>query len=566
MLAVAIAVDQPPRAASARPAQQEATPPAPQTSGAPNAVPSPGATAPAAPAASATLPAVGPSTEPTFASKPGTAPSRAPSRPRRSPRSRVAGSQPTPFPQYTLGPASQPTSLAFPAYGTPAPGVGIGPTPDPREAAPKLTLPEAIAIAYARSPLLAMARADVGLAKAAKRLAQTGYLPNINLSASTAHSNRQGGGGNFSTGTGVGGTGGTGVGNLGGFSSGSSTTSNSFDLSLQQTIFDGFRIAYQIRAASLADTAAADTYKRELQTIAFNIATAYYNSLFAQRATGVAVETVRLDQVQEDLVRAQIRAGTAARADLSTAQLPTAQARVAVVRDQANELSAQAVFANALGLDADVNVLPVDDTPLNALGNISTIAVPGYDLALGRAYALRPDFASSERTLESAQASLRAARAQFLPALTGAASLGDSSSDLTGGSFRNSNTLSATLTIPLFNSGVTLADIDQSKAQIDLDTALLEQVREGVQLNVKQTLVNLIAARQALDQAQAEDLKANDVVRSTQAQYRAGVTTLPLLLNAQVGLTTALTDQVSAIYTLRQAEQAYLYAVGSNTP
>jgi hypothetical protein len=54
------------------------------------------------------------------------------------------------------------------------------------------------------------------------------------------------------------------------------------------------------------------------------------------------------------------------------------------------------------------------------------------------------------------------------------------------------------------------------------------------------------------------------VLASTQAQFKAGVTTLPLLLNAQVGLTQALTDQSTAVYTLRQAEQAFLYAEGAN--
>jgi hypothetical protein len=44
------------------------------------------------------------------------------------------------------------------------------------------------------------------------------------------------------------------------------------------------------------------------------------------------------------------------------------------------------------------------------------------------------------------------------------------------------------------------------------------------------------------------------------------VTTLPLLLNAEVGLTTALAAQVSAVYTLRQAEAAFLYAEGANAP
>jgi hypothetical protein len=42
------------------------------------------------------------------------------------------------------------------------------------------------------------------------------------------------------------------------------------------------------------------------------------------------------------------------------------------------------------------------------------------------------------------------------------------------------------------------------------------------------------------------------------------VTTLPLLLNAQIGITQALTDEVNAVYTVRQAEQALLFAEGAN--
>ena len=76
--------------------------------------------------------------------------------------------------------------------------------------------------------------------------------------------------------------------------------------------------------------------------------------------------------------------------------------------------------------------------------------------------------------------------------------------------------------------------------------------------------MSLVSARAAFDQTEQEYATAISNVRATQAQYRAGVTTLPLLLNAQVQLTQALTDQVTAVYTLRQAEQAYLYAVGAN--
>jgi outer membrane protein TolC len=85
-----------------------------------------------------------------------------------------------------------------------------------------------------------------------------------------------------------------------------------------------------------------------------------------------------------------------------------------------------------------------------------------------------------------------------------------------------------------------------------------------VQLNVKQTLTNLVAAGAALLETQQEYATALINVESTQAQYRAGVTTLPLLLNAQVQLTQALSDQVTTVYSLRENEQAYLYAIGAN--
>ena len=92
----------------------------------------------------------------------------------------------------------------------------------------------------------------------------------------------------------------------------------------------------------------------------------------------------------------------------------------------------------------------------------------------------------------------------------------------------------------------------------------MQIAQQGIQLNVRQALVNLVAAYAALDQTNAELSKAQQVLQSTQAQYRAGVTTLPLLLNAQVGITQALTDEVTAVYTVRQAEQALLFAEGVN--
>ena len=456
----------------------------------------------------------------------------------------------------SLPPASQPTSMPYPAYGTPVPGVNGGEV-DP--GVPQVaTLDQSIAIGYARSPLLAQARAQLQIETAPVELARTGLLPSITGSASTAREHSQDGA-RTTTGTTTGTTVGTTT-----STAPLSFTSNALSVTLQQLIYDGGRIAADIRAAKNNQSAQAATYKRELQTVAYNVANAYYNSLAAQRATAVAVQTVLVDQTNENLVAAQIRAGTAAKADLATAQLPTAQARVAVIRDQGAELSAQAAFANAMGLDSNTAVLPRDDTPVNGAPVTSNVAIPTYAQAIARAIALRPDVTAAAFTVSGLQASLRAAALTSFPTLSGSATASTASTDLTGGTFRNNSSIGVALSIPIYDQGIVAADVAQARGNLALGIANQQSIVEGVQLNVKQTLVSLVSARAALTSADAELAEAQVVLKSTQAQYRAGVTTLPLLLNAQVGLTQALTDQSTSVYTLRQAEQAFLYAEGAN--
>src|SRR5664279_1914949 len=89
----------------------------------------------------------------------------------------------------SLPPASQPTSMPYPAYGTPVPGVNGGEI-DP--GVPQVvTLDQSIAIGYARSPLLAQARAQLQIESAPVQLARSGLLPNLTGSASTAREHAQ---------------------------------------------------------------------------------------------------------------------------------------------------------------------------------------------------------------------------------------------------------------------------------------------------------------------------------------------------------------------------------------
>ena len=519
---------------------------------------------------------------------------------------RFNSGQPTPYPISTLGPLGPPNELQYPAYGTPVPGINAGvPAPDLPAA---VTLVQAVAIGFDRSPTLAAARADVAVQAAAVRLQRAGLLPNVALSAaydfehlqpggfatsaiggaSAGTTGTTGAGGTPGIGTGIGTTPGTGTGTTPGTGTGTGTTpgtgtttgtgtsgllgsraltsynSASFRLAVTQLIYDGGRTAAAINAAKRSETAFADTYRRDLQVVANNVAQAYYAYLAARRTTQVDLELVRQNQVQVDLVSAQVRAGTTARADIATVELPLAQARLAVVRSQGNELTAEATFENAMGLDANIDVQPVDDAPIFTNNAISLVPIPTYAEAVRRAIALRPDYDSSIQTIRQSEYSLRAASLGRYPTLSASASAADASTDRYVGAFRNTQTVGLALSVPLYDQGITAANVASSRATLSIARAQLSSALLNLQLGVKQSLAGLVSARASLVQTQQEYTTAVTNVRATQAQYRAGVTTLPLLLNAQVQLTQALTDQVTAVYALRESEQAYLYQIGAN--
>lgn len=403
-----------------------------------------------------------------------------------------------------------------------------------------VTLGEAVKIAAAQSPTLVAPRAALHLSQRQLHLSSYALFPSVTGSASTS---RQHG-----------------------------VESSAASIYVDQLIYDGGRVVNAIRAARHTESAAAATYHRALQTLAYNVAVAYVAVLQAERTTQADREILRENRVQLALIEAQVRAGTSARVDALTAEVPVAQAQVALAQSQGAQLSALAAFANTLGLDAGVIVQPID----NAAAAQST-ATPTYPVALARANALRPDLTAARESLATAQAQLREARLGLSPTVTASlspsvawvnpAGVGASSPTSSPTAPTTwSTSIGASLTLPIFDQGLTANAVAEAQANRDIAEANLRTTQLGVQLNVRQALANLDAAHVALDSAQVEVKEAYAVLGATQAQWRAGVTTLPQLLNAQVQTSQALVTEVNAATTLQLDLSTLQYALGEDTP
>lgn len=458
-------------------------------------------------------------------------------------------------PAPVAAPTPSMTPIPYPAYGTPAPDVAAQ-----RERAgipASVTLEQAIDIAVAQSPAFASQRAQYR-AIAARYGAEKGALfPNVSGSAGITRNYGSLGNGSAS---------GSGFG--GGGAPGSSATSNvatteDARATITQLIYDGGRVIAGIRTAKEADIAGRDTLVRQLQTLAFNVATAYYGILQADATVNADALIVRQFETQERNVSAQIRAGSAARSDLAAAQFQTAQARGALIAAQGAAIGAQSTFATTLGLDADTAVTP------QALGaHPAQVKTFGYDQSLAQALELRPDYLAALHTVESSKENVRFAKLARFPVLNASASTGTSRTLIQAPpiatSFQSSSSLGATISIPIYDQGLTNYNVALAASQLDQANAALTSTKLTVESDVRGALANLVSARASLQQTQAEVNSAQVNVQATTARYHVGAATITDIVTAQANYATAERDYINALYTERLAEERYTYALGTS--
>ncbi len=446
-------------------------------------------------------------------------------------------------------PTTSSTPIPYPAYGTPAPDVAAQ---RQRAGVPTtVSLSQAVDISVVQSPAFASQRAQYR-AIFARYGSELGALyPNVSANGSITRTYGSAGGATNGTGTGTGNTG------------GALLTRESAAISITQLIYDGGRAIAAIRSAKSADIAGRDTLVRQLQTLAFNVSNAYYGVLQADATVDADALVVRQFETQENAISAQIRAGAAARSDLAAAESQTAQARGALVAAQSAAIGAQATFATSLGLDADTAIAPqrLSSSP----PQVKTLTYQG---ALSEALNLRPDYLAAIETVESSQENLRFAKLARFPVIDANGSTGTGRILASGPNgalpYSGSGQLGATISIPIYDQGLTNYNVAVAASQLDQSYAALQSTKLTVESDVRTALSQVISARAALVQAQAGLKSAVVNVQATQARYRVGAATITDIVTAQSLFATASSNYVNSLYAERIAEERYTFALGAS--
>ena len=299
-------------------------------------------------------------------------------------------------------------------------------------------------------------------------------------------------------------------------------------------------------AASLFSRIANLDVQRTRNDVVLQVKQAFYDVLRAQELVRVAEESLRNAEVRRKLAQAAVDAGVSPKLDVMRAEAAVAAAQQAVITARNALQLAKSAFNNVLGrrVDEPVELLPVDEqVPESA----------DFNQYLQEALAKRPEMIQANLGISLAENQITAAKRDQLPTVV---VRGQWDFNLKTSTFQPreySFTAIAAVQFKIWDSGQTQGRVEQARADVDKAKITIENVREGIALEVRNAYLGLQEAREKVAVAEKGLQAATESLRVARLRYEAGVSNQLELSDAELAYTQAEQNLVNARYDLRVA-------------
>lgn len=416
-----------------------------------------------------------------------------------------------------------------------------------------LTLAEALQTARTHQPLLRQAQATIDVSRAKVGQARAPLLPQVIATAAYQRKTLNQVPGQFSAGGAVPST----INLVPGTTPSPWTTYNffNFGVTANQLIYDFGQTWKRKQAAeAMLEARKEDEQAAEIQ-VAQNVRVAFFNARATKALVAVAHETFANFERHLAQIEGFVRAGTRAEIDLAQARTDRANAQVGVINAENGYASAKALLNQAMGAQSGPDYDVSDDGLPEVAGEDGTL-----DALVQQALKARPEFVSFERQRRSFELTLASIKGAYWP------SLGVSAGGTEGGRALDNMawnlSAGATLTWPLFQGGLTNAQVDEASANLVSLEAQIEILRQQVRFDVEQARLSVRATKAVLVASDEVVSNARERQRLAEGRYSTGVGNGIELADAQLALTAALAQRVQAEYNLAAARAGLVHALG----
>jgi outer membrane protein len=191
------------------------------------------------------------------------------------------------------------------------------------------------------------------------------------------------------------------------------------EVTLQYLIFDFGKREATVDSAKAERLAAGADVIQVNQALALHVASAYYQLVTAQERLQAAQDTLRTAQTTQDAAENRLDNGLATLPDVLNARAETAQAVFDEESADGDEKIARVTLTEAVGAEPSPNIV-IDSQKSAPLPEKLTMSI---EALIDRAMENRPELMAQALRIRSAEARIRAARAEYKPqiALSGSA-------------------------------------------------------------------------------------------------------------------------------------------------
>ncbi len=404
---------------------------------------------------------------------------------------------------------------------------------------PVLTLSQCIEIALKQNPGILASLYGVDVNRSRVGEARSNYYPQISASGSYARSK------SATTSSGA-------------VIAGGNTPYNSAtgSVSLSQNIYDFGRTSSQVDIAKSNLESSRSDFNTSQDTVILSVKQAYYGVLQAKRNRDVDLDVIKQMQLHLDQAQGFYNVGTKARIDVINAEVNLSNAQLTLINAENALKIAWVTLNNAMG---------TPDAPAYAIED--NLSFQKYSLTLeeatARAFENRPDLKSAVAKRQAADENISLQRSGYYPVLSGSASYAKMEAYDPINTTTDSWDVGVVLTFPLFNGFLTQHQVAEAKANLYIQKANEESLRQQILLDVRQAYLNLQAAEASISTAELASKQAKENLDLANGRYAAGVGSPIEVSDAFATYVTAEASYTSALANYKIAQASIEKAMGA---
>ncbi|GHV43287.1 transporter [Bacteroidia bacterium] len=333
-----------------------------------------------------------------------------------------------------------------------------------------------------------------------------------------------------------------------------SQSTTGFNIGTSIPLFTGFRIPNEIARDRIDLQAATQSLYRAKDDISLNVAVLFLQVLFNKELLKISSEQIALTQEQLTKTQALVDAGKVPSAQLADVRAQLANDRVSEVQAENNVKNALLDLAQALEIE-NFNDFEIRIPDLENPSEIHQNADRIYSVALQT----KPAIKEQELRIESAQKTLKIAKAGYFPTLNFNAGYGNNyfylyNNNALNPSFSNqwknnaSEYIGLSLSIPVFNRFQVRNSVRSSQLNIENQRLALETAKKTLFKEIQTAFLNATAAREKFNAAETATATTTEAFRLAQDKYEAGKSTTFELNEARTRWLRSRSDAVQAKY------------------